>query len=128
MIKILNDTGAARGTKILTEAGDDLCEILGVESLRLDFGDANSIIRAFVTLGLVKTETKVRLVEWLVRHPINGKYQAIQSISFVDGTGVSFSEDGGVHSWSRDDNPEIVSTVSINDGRTYKFKAPTDPK
>lgn len=124
MIKIVNDTGTTLGTKILSETGEDICELLGVERLSVDFGAAGDVIRAKIVLGLVKTEISPQVVEFLVRHPIDDKFCAVESIKFHDGSQIVFCQDGEVLVKPRPEPMPVTSLIPISDGRTRKFKAP----
>ena len=124
MIKIVNDNGATLGTKILSESGEDICGLLAVESLVVDFGTASDVVRAKIVLGLVKTEVSAENVEYLVRHPVEDDFRAVSSIKFCDGSEIIFCPNGDVFVQPRREPAPVSAIIPISDGRARKFKAP----
>lgn len=116
MITIKNDTGLASDTRVIGDDGADLCKAMFVDRLSFEVAP-DQICRATIHVGIVKTETKCGKVEWLTRNPISGNFEAVQSITFSDGSAVVLHNGGATTV-----PPPPKRVQPIGDGNRYEFR------
>ncbi len=102
-VTIINEEGGGLGTKILDDDGNDLCDMLSVESIEVKIS-ADKVNRAKIVVGLIKAKIK-GLTKWVVKDPISGDFQAVSHIMFENGNRICFREDGEI---TLHDNQGIV--------------------
>lgn len=97
-ITIHNETGETSDTKIFDESGTDLIKKTSIESLQIDFGKYGDLVKAIISLGLVKVKMTANLVEWRVNDPgsENGEWVTVSEIVTKDNRRFIYHDDGKV--------------------------------
>lgn len=106
-VTIKNSNGTVLGTQILTEDGTDLCKVLGVEGISVEFGDVRDLVRANVRLAAMNTDLSVGETRFFMKHPLLDTFELVRSVTFANGTTVCFDDDGSVKSY---ENGKIAAT------------------
>ena len=92
MIRIVNERGRAHETKFLdAETGEQLK--LGVAygvTITID----NGRVTASLPLVMLGADMTVSHAAWKTKNPVTGQFEPVASITFVDGTTVTFGDDG----------------------------------
>lgn len=122
MVTIKNDvSGCVLGTQILNEEGVDICGMMGVIAIEISMPSVNEIVKATLTIGLVKTEVTAGEIDWIAMNPQSGTYEKVANITFASGARLNFDSDGTFHHYP---NRGVTTVLTISDGRARKFKSP----